>query len=276
MLRDLAKGKTRGAVRALRNMGIDVRQGSVALRGRRTYKRNRKQFLASLEQSGGASGFAWGRAYPVYGDRFQEAGQARGHYFHQDLIVAQEIFQRSPTRHVDVGSSLYGFVSHVASFMEVTVVDVRPCSSSAANVNFVLADLMEGTPGFLRSPSVSCLHALEHFGLGRYGDPINIDGWAQGLSNLCDMTENGGRLYLSVPITAKPRIEFDAHRVFAPRQILDALPSNIEVAQFHVVDDNGDLHRNVEARSGETTAGLGLDYGLGIWFLDRKDHVRSE
>ena len=32
--------------------------------------------------------------------------------------------------------------------------------------------------------SLSCLHALEHFGLGRYGDPINPEGNIIGLENM--------------------------------------------------------------------------------------------
>ena len=29
--------------------------------------------------------------------------------------------------------------------------------------------------------SLSCLHTLEHFGLGRYNDPINVKGFEIGL-----------------------------------------------------------------------------------------------
>ncbi|MBV5330073.1 MAG: DUF268 domain-containing protein, partial [Chlorobium sp.] len=46
--------------------------------------------------------------------------------------------------------------------------------------------------------SLSCLHALEHFGLGRYGDPIDPHGYADGLRNMVKILRQGGLFYLSV------------------------------------------------------------------------------
>ena len=57
------------------------------------------------------------RSYPVLSDYDDWAGTMKGHYFHQDLYVAQKVFESETQRHVDVGSSISGFVSHVASFL---------------------------------------------------------------------------------------------------------------------------------------------------------------
>jgi hypothetical protein len=59
-------------------------------------------------------------------DFADNAGVAKGHYFHQDLLVAKYIFEAKPERHIDVGSRVDGFVAHVASFREIEVLDVRP------------------------------------------------------------------------------------------------------------------------------------------------------
>ena len=32
--------------------------------------------------------------------------------------------------------------------------------------------------------SISCLHALEHFGLGRYNDPLDPNGHLKGFNNI--------------------------------------------------------------------------------------------
>jgi len=56
-------------------------------------------------------------------DRFDPGGDASGHYFHQDLIVARRIFERDPRKHVDVGSRIDGFVAHLAVFRQVEVID---------------------------------------------------------------------------------------------------------------------------------------------------------
>ncbi len=47
----------------------------------------------------------------VLGDYNDYAGNAKGHYFHQDLVVAQHVFRDSPDRHIDIGSRIDGFVA---------------------------------------------------------------------------------------------------------------------------------------------------------------------
>ena len=48
--------------------------------------------------------------------------------------------------------------------------------------------------------SISCLHALEHFGLGRYNDPLDPNGHLKGFNNMVKMLKRGGKLYISFPI----------------------------------------------------------------------------
>ena len=69
--------------------------------------------------------------------------------------------------------------------------------------------------------SLSTLHAVEHFGLGRYGDPIHPDGWRRAAEALARVLAPGGRLYFSVPI-GRERLVFNAHRVFSPERCLRA------------------------------------------------------
>jgi SAM-dependent methyltransferase len=69
--------------------------------------------------------------------------------------------------------------------------------------------------------SLSCLHALEHFGLGRYGDPVAADGYTRGLESMFDVLAPGGRLYLATPI-GHSRVEFNANYVFSPTKLVSA------------------------------------------------------
>ncbi len=182
--------------------------------------------------------------YPILEDLGDEAGVASGHYFHQDLWAARKVFARRPVEHVDVGSRIDGFVAHLLTFMPVMVVDIRPLQSNVPGLIFVQSD---GTSlaNFEDASvdSLSSLHAVEHFGLGRYGDAIGARAWRDGLNSLARVLRPGGRLYLAVPIGV-PRVEFNAHRVFAPVTVLDAL-SGLDLVSFSVVDDRGDLHENV-------------------------------
>ena len=262
--------KTRTEVprRILGAWGLDLRRLAGAVQTSAQVRRERQQFKRQSIASGRQEDFPMGRAYPVYADRFDSAGQAKGHYFHQDLFVAREIFARKPRRHIDVGSSVYGFVSHVASFREIEVVDIRPLTIATPGISFVQLDLMNLRPEFEGiADSVSCLHALEHFGLGRYGDPVDYDGWRKGLYGLRKLLEPNGVLYLSVPTGKNQRVEFNAHRVFSLPFLRDTLEDlfSIEVCSF--VDDEGDFHPNVDPWSNEANLSFESKYGLSIWIL---------
>jgi hypothetical protein len=157
---------------------------------------------------------------PCLYDWFEEGGDINNEYFWQDLYVARKINNNNPEKHVDIGSRLDGFVSHVASFREVEVFDIRPINKNIPGVHFKKMDFMNSS--IIPSnycDSLSCLHALEHFGLGRYGDQVDPFGYKKGLENMSIMVKDGGILYLSVPI-GMSRVEFNAHRIFSPFEIV--------------------------------------------------------
>src|SRR5205823_9430566 len=115
---------------------------------------------------------------PILADLDGEAGFARGHYFQQDLWAARRIYAVRPRMHLAVGSRLGGFIAHVLTFMPVTVVDIRPLHSMIAGLTFVQGTCTD--LAWIRSgsvPSLSSLHAIEHVGLGRYGEPIEPTAW---------------------------------------------------------------------------------------------------
>jgi SAM-dependent methyltransferase len=161
---------------------------------------------------------------PCLHDRYEEGGATKGEYFWQDLLVARAIHAAKPVKHVDVGSRVDGFVAHVASFREIEVFDVRPISTAVPGVVFRQADLMNSASlptiaGGGYCDSLSCLHAIEHFGLGRYGDPVNPQGYQRGIANMAQLLQPGGTFYLSTPI-GRERVEFNANWVFEPRSIV--------------------------------------------------------
>lgn len=162
----------------------------------------------------------------ILNERLQLSGTAKGHYFYQDLLVAKRIYECAPRRHIDVGSRVDGFVTHVAVFREIEVVDIRPLDVAVANIKFIQMNAMADldTKWFGICDSLSCLHAFEHFGLGRYGDPVAPDGYERGFANLVDILQPGGILYFSVPI-GRQRVEFNALRVLHWRFCLVSLKS---------------------------------------------------
>jgi len=229
----------------LRLFGLDLRQTCRAIRGLPCYFKNLFEFWRQAGRT--PQDFPFGVPVPCLTDRFEKSGVASGPYFHQDLLAASRIFENKPEKHVDVGSSVSGFVAHVASFRKIEVFDVRDLgdTSDIANILFERWDILD--PEFNLTDycdSLSCLHVLEHFGLGRYGDRVDVDGHRTGLKKLHQLLRRGGKLYLSVPIGPQ-RVEFDGHRVFSVRYLLGLLEGKFKVDFFSYVDDEGHLHRNI-------------------------------
>jgi hypothetical protein len=254
-------------------MGLDVSTLLTALRGLGAYVQDRGTFRSQIAQADRE--FVVGSSYPCLVDRFVESGVARGQYFHQDLYVAQLINQADPAKHVDVGSRVDGFVAHVASFRPIEVLDLRPLRTSAENIQFRQLDLL--APGLAYeeyTPSLSCLHTLEHLGLGRYGDAVDYYGYVRGWANLTKMLRPGGTLYFSVPIGRIQRVEFNAHRIFSLPYLLQVLIDPcFEVVSFAYVDDDGELHRDQSVRSSAAGETFGLAHGCGIFELVRHPDV---
>lgn len=212
--------------------------------------------------------------YPCLHDRKDNSGVAKGHYFYQDMVVAQSIYKANPKRHLDVASRVDGFVAHVATFRPIDVLDIRPLSTAIDNINFIQEDLtnISSSEKIETSDSVSCLHALEHFGLGRYNDPISATGYEEGFKNISQLVQVGGTLYLSVP-TGRERIEFNAHRVFSTDTILNLTKREFELKEFSYVDDNGDLHQGQELTEDKKAELNNMHYGCGIYTLTKKESV---
>lgn len=248
--------------------GIDPRKTFQSIWGLPHYFRNLQ--LLKSQRSAAAVEFPFGKLYPCLGERFSDSGSASGHYFHQDLLVARRININNPNTHVDIGSRVDGFVAHVASFRSIEIIDIRPLTSHIPNVKFMQADLMTpiGADLVEYCDSLSCLHAIEHFGLGRYGDPVNYDGYLLGLSNLHHILKQSGKLYFSVPIGPQ-RIEFDAHRVFSISYLLELFDGKYHIDNFSYVDDRGDLHENVPITEVDKMNNYGCIYGCGIFEMTK-------
>lgn len=237
------------------------------LRGFPRYLKDLYKFKKLREQM--SDDFQDFRYHIVLGDWYIPNGSASGQYFHQDMLVASKIFRSNPVKHVDIGSRVDGFVAHIAVFREIEVFDVRPQKKKVNNIVFKQADLMHLPDGMKNyCDSLSSLHTIEHFGLGRYGDPLDPNGHLKGLDTIYEILKPGGMFYFSVPI-GKQRIEFNGHRIFDVAYLLKVLTPKYKVINFAFVDDAGDLHDNVMLESPDLLKNYGCWNGCGIFELQK-------
>lgn len=204
------------------------------------------------------------RIYPIISDRFETGGTAKGHYFHQDLYVARMVYESQAKKHVDIGSRVDGFVAHVAVFREIEVLDIRPLESKVHNITFKQMDCMD-LPDNMHDycDSISSLHAIEHFGLGRYGDSIDYYGHLKAIENIALMLKSEGVFYLSVPIGPQ-RIEFNAHRVFSMSYLIKDLSNKFDIKSFSYINDDGDFFENIELNDKDVERNYGCRYGCAV------------
>ena len=116
-------------------------------------------------------------------------------------------------------------------------------------------------------PSLSCMHVVEHVGLGRYGDPLDPDGDLKAIAELKRVLSVGGTLLFVVPV-GKPKIMFNAHRIYSFEQVVESF-REFTLEEFALIPDNprdGGLIVNPEKRLVEAQS-----YGCGCFRFTRKN-----
>jgi SAM-dependent methyltransferase len=189
------------------------------------------------------------------------------HYFYQAVWAYKRILQNGSKRHVDVGSDIK-FVGMLTAALDVTFIDIRPPNIMLERFTVKEASILSLPYQDNSVSSLSCLHVLEHIGLGRYGDPIDPRGSEKACRELCRILAQGGRLYLSTPI-GRPRVQFNGQRVFHVKEILSML-AGLKLMELSVIDAKGnyqecvDLEKvDLDERSG------GSDFGLGMYVFEK-------
>lgn len=218
--------------------------------------REKREFIAR----GGTVTDIW--MFP--GDAASASAQVDAHYFYQDLYVARKVLEADPERHIDFGSRVDGFIAHLAVFRAVEVLDLRDVPPVRDDrITFTQRDLFDAAwTG--DADSVSCLHTLEHVGLGRYGDAIDPTGHIDAFRHLIPRCRVGGRLYVSFPV-GRPQVVFNAHRVIDPTEVVDwDSDHRVRLIDFAYVDDDREFRQSARPEDAQ-----GLEYGCGIYTFER-------
>jgi hypothetical protein len=211
---------------------------------------------------GGALRFA--DAHPNLGD-WVATTPFDPHYFYQAAWLARQLVSANPPRHLDIGSDVK-LIGTLSAFIPTEFMDYRPIDTTLPGLVSTRGDILDLPLANDSVMSLSCLHVVEHIGLGRYGDPVDPEGSRKAMDELGRVIAEGGRLYLSVPV-GRERICFNAHRVFSPETILVGF-FKLDLISFSLVDDKG--HFWPECTTDQAS---GLEYGCGM-FVFEKPHSK--
>jgi SAM-dependent methyltransferase len=205
----------------------------------------------------------WSERMPCLDDATAATGFDR-HYVYHTAWAARVLAETRPAEHVDIGSSLY-FPALVSAFLPVRFYDYRPPDLRLDNLECAHADLLALPFADGSVASLSCMHVIEHVGLARYGDPMDPDGDRKALAELSRVLAPGGALLLAVPV-GRPRIVFNAHRVYAPEHLDRAMPGLVR-ERFALIPEHGEQGGLVPDPPEELVRAQ--EYGCGC-FLYRK------
>ena len=135
------------------------------------------------------------------------------HYVLHPAWAMRVLMQIKPEQHIDIASSLR-FVAILSAVIPVEHYDYRPPELMIENLRCGQVDLNRLPFGSGSVNSLSCMHTLEHIGLGRYGDPLDVDGDIKAAEELSRVLAPDGNLLIVVPV-GRSRIQFNAHRIYA-------------------------------------------------------------
>lgn len=184
------------------------------------------------------------------------------HYFYHPAWAFRKLLEINPQIHYDISSILY-FSGMVSAILPVKYYDFRPAKIKLSNLISDKADLLCLPFKDNSIDSLSCMHTLEHIGLGRYGDPINPSGDLKAISELKRVMKEGGNLLLVVPV-GKAKIFFNAHRVYTFKQINEFF-SGFEIKEFSLVTDDKSFIVNATESQSDLQ-----EYGCGCFWFSKK------
>lgn len=180
--------------------------------------------------------YNWRTFYPQIFDKTKLTGFDR-HYVYHTAWAARKVKEINPLRHTDIASSLY-FPGIVSAFVPVDFYDYRPAPLHLSNLKTEHADLTNLHFADNSLSSLSCLHTIEHVGLGRYGDPIDPEGDIKACRELSRVLAPGGSLLFVTPVGQRATIQFNAHRIYTYELVLKLFP-NLKLKEFSYIPEHG-------------------------------------
>ena len=172
------------------------------------------------------------------------------YYFYQDVWAAKMAISIKPKKIVDIGSTalLVGFLSQLA---ETVSIDIRPLTVSLGNLTCKRYSITELPFSDNSIEYINSLCVIEHVGLGRYGDGLDIKGAEKACAELRRVLRQGGYLVASVPL-GPSCVVFNAHRIFGRDEFLEMFPGFEIMEEIFCVPEYTKTNPTLTMKRGES------------------------
>jgi SAM-dependent methyltransferase len=198
------------------------------------YLRYQKEYKVFRKTDGERFSITGRDKKPCLSDKQDTTGFDK-HYTYHTAWAARKLKELSPVEHVDISSYTY-FATLVSAFIPIRFYDYRPANIELSNLISEHADITSLPFESDSLKSVSCMHVVEHIGLGRYGDPLDVDGDLKAIGELKRVVSKQGYLLFVVPIGENARVMFNAHRIYTYEQIISYF-QEFELKEFTLIPD---------------------------------------
>lgn len=129
-------------------------------------------------------------------------------------FAARHIVRCNPDTILDIGSYRV-FILGLLAHYQVTTIDVRDRENVSTNEHVISSDAKSLALQSEHFDAIVSLCAVEHFGLGRYGDEFDIDADKKAFAEMKRVLKPGGTLIFTTTMTrARPSIAFNGHRIY--------------------------------------------------------------
>jgi SAM-dependent methyltransferase len=155
------------------------------------------------------------RGFQLHWEEHYDAGTHPDNYIdHECGFASYHLHRTAAKRVLDVGSYRH-FILGLLAHARVTTIDVRPRQPIHDNELVVTSDAKALALPDGAFDAIVSLCAIEHFGLGRYGDDFDLNADRTAFREMRRVLAPGGRIVFSTTITrVAPQLVFNAHRIY--------------------------------------------------------------
>lgn len=198
------------------------------------------EYFRFKKRNDGRLSMKFSEIYPCLNDKISTTPFDR-HYIYHPAWAARILARTNPAYHVDI-SSILSFVTIASAFVPIRFYDYRPADITLSNLESGSADLKSLKFETGSIPSLSCMHTVEHIGLGRYGDELDPEGDVKAINEIKRVVQKGGDILFVVPL-GNSMIQFNGQRLYSKQQIVDYF-SGCELIEFSLIPDIGAMIDN--------------------------------